>query len=559
MSAVPSVVDDNPPSINSARPVIHDKLRSLLYEEVKATSDSTSDSYLKLIMVETRRYGSFLFWNITYAVFFTLFGGLDLLSLSSIWFYAVGSSTLLAFALPFCLIVRFPPLVGIYFAWSSKHGGGLGVVNAWNPNIFKVMTLEQAAAAKGALSASYKDSPNTKDHRVFDLDVARLLLQMAAVIYEHRRGAIYDAVASREHGKLSKPAASRDNSTSSTGGLQGHQTPTSAAKAVDSEADRHIREFVKAFGLDYEPISELHNTSSAFAGLFWDPKSNWIVVSFKGTSPLDFTEWASDLDVRMVECKDQIKGFSKCHLGFRERIFPYDSTSHTFDFKPYDTIVRGVKTLAEWLRNENELPEETKVNVWFTGHSLGCAIASLVYSRMLMEDDQLGQTAVLRDAYLFAAPVTTDRASVEAFNKKMKEVPDQVKTMWRVTSNGDFVATLLPELGDHYSTSVGPDNAFALAHLGAELVMKDHPTKSRVSGSHLLHGCPVRVHSLFTPAEIAAQRTAELSTWKAKLRERAGVWLQMIPGFGRIAAHATVFYWDQLSRIGVGECQWEVD
>lgn len=47
---------------------------------------------------------------------------------------------------------------------------------------------------------------------------------------------------------------------------------------------------------------ELNSTSSAFCGLFWDPKGNWIVVSFKGTAPLEFGEWLSDLNAKLVEC-----------------------------------------------------------------------------------------------------------------------------------------------------------------------------------------------------------------------------------------------------------------
>ncbi|KAF8310018.1 alpha/beta-hydrolase [Clavulina sp. PMI_390] len=309
--------------------------------------------------------------------------------------------------------------------------------------------------------------------------------------------------------------------------------------------------------MDFEPVSELNSTSSAFAGLFWDPKSNWIVVSFKGTAPLEFGEWLSDLNTKLVECGSDIRNFSKCHLGFKERVFPSD-VSGLGDFRPYDTIVLGVKTLAKWLKTQNNLGADAKINVWFTGHSLGCAVASLVYSRMLMHDEDLGKTAILRDAYIFAAPITTDRTSVDVFNQKMKNKPDQLKTMWRITSNGDVVATLLPDLGDRRSITVSPNNAFAFAHLGAELIMKDHPKNNNVSGSHMLYGSPVSVHSKFSPQEIAAQRAAHLLQPGEQRREQIGVLIQKIPLIGRVAAHATVFYWDQLSRIGLGTCDWVV-
>jgi putative lipase involved disintegration of autophagic bodies len=48
------------------------------------------------------------------------------------------------------------------------------------------------------------------------------------------------------------------------------------------------------------------------------------------------------------------------------------------NFRPYDTISLGVKTLSKWLRKRNNFPDDKLINVWFTGHSLGCATASLV-------------------------------------------------------------------------------------------------------------------------------------------------------------------------------------
>ncbi len=47
----------------------------------------------------------------------------------------------------------------------------------------------------------------------------------------------------------------------------------------------------------------------------------------------------------------------------------------------------------------------------FTGHSLGTALATLCYAKALMCPEDLGPNAVLRDAYLYATPITTDVAS----------------------------------------------------------------------------------------------------------------------------------------------------
>lgn len=68
-------------------------------------------------------------------------------------------------------------------------------------------------------------------------------------------------------------------------------------KHANDDGARAIREFCKRFtvtdeegnvqvGLEYETISQLGDSSSAVSGLFWKPNENWIVVAFKGTSPL---------------------------------------------------------------------------------------------------------------------------------------------------------------------------------------------------------------------------------------------------------------------------------
>lgn len=76
-------------------------------------------------------------------------------------------------------------------------------------------------------------------------------------------------------------------------------------------------------------------------------------------------------------------------------------------------------------------------SIYTNRSSSGCATASLAYSGFLSRPSDLGRNTFLRDAYLFAAPICTDRASVDAFNFKMTEDRKKPKTMWRITSNND--------------------------------------------------------------------------------------------------------------------------
>lgn len=60
-----------------------------------------------------------------------------------------------------------------------------------------------------------------------------------------------------------------------------------------------IQQFTRKMEIEFEPISELSSMSSAYCALFWDAKSNWIVVAFKGTySKSDLAL----LDIQLIPC-----------------------------------------------------------------------------------------------------------------------------------------------------------------------------------------------------------------------------------------------------------------
>ncbi|KAF8308281.1 alpha/beta-hydrolase [Clavulina sp. PMI_390] len=424
------------------------------------------------------------------------------------------------------------------------------------------MTAPQIKAAKQFLSRDVSNSKDTDSERYFNYDAAKLLLQFSAIVYEHRNESIRDAIAAQHKGEAAKGAA--------TGSLPLSQPKNKSVEISDmynekiDDALAHygnkiIHEFCHLCEIEFEPVSELNATSSAFAGLFWDPKSNWIVVTFKGTSPIEFGELLSDLNTKMINVGSNIPGFKKVHKGFRECVYPEDVTL-TGGVRPYDTILSGVKALAKWLKNNNGLPGSPKINIWFTGHSLGCATASLTYCRMLMRPKDLGKRSILRDAYMFAAPILTDRESVDVFNSKMLEDPEKPKTMWRITSNWDAVATLLPELGDYTNITVSPNNAFAFAHLGTELRLRDYPKMPGAIGNHLYYGAKIYMETVFSKDQLLDQRK---TAW-GKEGEEHRIWLarlyQSIPLIGRVFAHFTTNYWDQLDRSGFeGEAEWISD
>lgn len=166
--------------------------------------------------------------------------------------------------------------------------------------------------------------------------------------------------------------------------------------------------------MEYETISHLGDTSSAVAGLFWKPRENWIVVVFKGTSPLGAQHACLFLSFQWVSLqsdaavkpsffeKNMASGsriwtpnlrlwdptslvsdaFTKASSTFsvpllslrlgidtnllfwyyhpRERVFPADTSKIKLGYgsTPYDTISLGIQTLAKWL--EARLPDDVR-------------------------------------------------------------------------------------------------------------------------------------------------------------------------------------------------------
>lgn len=71
-------------------------------------------------------------------------------------------------------------------------------------------------------------------------------------------------------------------------------------------------------GLRYLTVSDMNSFGSSYCGLFWDPEDTFIIASFRGTNPTDFTEWNTDFTFQMREAGSWLRGFGKgsCVLLF---------------------------------------------------------------------------------------------------------------------------------------------------------------------------------------------------------------------------------------------------
>nr|WP_308296910.1 lipase family protein [Streptomyces sp. ISL-44] len=135
-----------------------------------------------------------------------------------------------------------------------------------------------------------------------------------------------------------------------------------------------------------------------------------IVTAFRGTEPAQIRDWLSDVTTPPWPGPAG-RGF--VHYGFGEALqsaFPE---------------VRD--TLAEF--------RDSGQTVWFTGHSLGGALAMLAGARMFMEEPRLQADGI----YTYGQPRTCDRMLAEEHNKAFDQ------RMYRFVNNNDVVAQLPPE------------------------------------------------------------------------------------------------------------------
>ncbi|MEU1407708.1 lipase family protein [Streptomyces sp. NPDC005728] len=135
-----------------------------------------------------------------------------------------------------------------------------------------------------------------------------------------------------------------------------------------------------------------------------------IITAFRGTEPAQIKDWLSDATT--PPCPGP-GGTGWVHHGFAEAL---------------DSIYPEVKdTLAE-LRTDGQ-------KVYFTGHSLGGALAMLAGARMYLEEPRLAADGV----YTYGQPRTCDQELAKVYNKGFAD------RMYRFVNNNDIVPQLPPE------------------------------------------------------------------------------------------------------------------
>ncbi|KAG8888826.1 hypothetical protein FRB98_006722 [Tulasnella sp. 332] len=590
---------------------------------VKSWQKEEKETFWYFTVKEISRYLKYLVKTWSRSLRRVFFGGsLHPAEILPIFIFAGTASFLLFLLLLYCIYARIPS--PLFTSWAKeqeeKHA----------PSMFEAINKEQVDAAKRALSLKMGEPKLSQNTRIFNLDIAKLCCQLSALMYSHDNNHSLEVMCDIQNRKAAhvcktEPTvdplraklnalgfgASTVENDAATGvegfeatvedpgalvaeifGGDAHDAECAAQKLGhdlgSSAGDREIERFCTTFGIEYQPVSELNSSSAAYCSLFWDKSSNWMILAFKSQDMaqanfsffslfffffflFSFSEWMTDLDYTMTHGGSWIKGFGRVHGGFADRIFPRD-VKELGGRRPYDTIASAVKILGEELA-KNDMG---KVNLYFTGHSLGTAIASLTYARAVSGKNDFGKKVVVRDAYLFATPIICDVPSVHAFNFTMFRDLEKPRTMWRISNRNDLVATGLPEEGDR-PVVANPNSLFCFAYqlsqkgslmlgdliLGTEIRLPDKlGQQCFVSGNHITQGTNVKIQSEFDDNMLSAQRPMGLTVGQrhdyASGKMESDPWLDM-PVIGSLLAHSVGSYWESLTKVKNGACIWVDD
>ncbi|TPX38973.1 hypothetical protein SeMB42_g06535 [Synchytrium endobioticum] len=176
--------------------------------------------------------------------------------------------------------------------------------------------------------------------------------------------------------------------------------------------------------------------------VYYSTQYSFVVVSFKGTSPFDLSEWLTD--VMMLKVRPDggvIPG--QIHEGFYNS-FQWDSPSageeewtrrHQCEV---DAIFNLLKTTV--FPKVPKVSDSKNINFWITGHSLGAALATVFLSHVTyLATSPFSNNVKVRGAYTFGSPRVGDSTFASMTNASLSAAK---ASCFRVVNANDAVAAL---------------------------------------------------------------------------------------------------------------------
>jgi len=196
--------------------------------------------------------------------------------------------------------------------------------------------------------------------------------------------------------------------------------------------EKEVKKQAEELNVNFTTISELNtDDGGSFCGMFWSDTENFIVVAFKGTTPTNFAEWLGNLTFQCVDARNYL--FGQVHRGFYNYLFPIDEESAGKNY-PCQKIIEAINCKANTLKKRNG----RKVNLWITGHSLGGALATLFYARLL-NINYSHDAWELQGAVTFASPAVGDINFATQLASLINDPRNVNRPLWRIVLDDDIV------------------------------------------------------------------------------------------------------------------------
>lgn len=168
------------------------------------------------------------------------------------------------------------------------------------------------------------------------------------------------------------------------------------AAALSYKSEAAVRAKLKLWGLPNCQFIDLGETQAFVAG-----NDEIVIVAFRGTEPSQLRDWVTDAQAALTA-----GAAGRVHRGFHRAL---------------DNAWREVRGAITAIQNKGQ-------SLWFTGHSLGAALATLAVASLRLESDK-----AVHGLYTFGQPRVGDREFELRFNMDFKA------QCFRFVNNNDIV------------------------------------------------------------------------------------------------------------------------
>lgn len=305
-------------------------------------------------------------------------------------------------------------------------------------------------------------------HRTFDISIAETMTVLSALIYERRDEKVtkaYKILA--DFNKTSNPN-------------QTYEQIELEMKRLVWESEKPIRKIARTYGLQFAGVTELKSLGGPFCGLYWpivredhhqQQQEPFIIVSFKGTTPTNYSEFLVDATLQRTDARAYL--FGSTHQGFYDSLFPTSVDSGTDSRDPYYAIQSAIQEKA--IQLQKSFRTRKPVQVWVSGHSLGASLGVLLFARWLKCPEDIEPSCELRDAYVIGTPAVGDNDFASLFASYSNTPLSRSSTLWRIINKSDVVCRIPPGYNNmtvgHY---VPTTDFFNYSHVG-HAVQITHP------------------------------------------------------------------------------------